>query len=60
VTPIRWTEPASADLLDIVERLAKENAAAAARVGHRILDTIEMLDATLIWENQDVRPTRVN
>jgi toxin ParE1/3/4 len=44
VTAIRWTEPANADFLDIVERLSKENPTAAARVGRRILDTVEMLD----------------
>lgn len=44
MTVIRWTEPANADFLGIVERLNARNPAAAARVGRRILDTVEMLN----------------
>ena len=40
---IRWTEPASADFLGIVEWLRDKNPAAAARVGRTILDAIERL-----------------
>jgi toxin ParE1/3/4 len=40
---IRWTEPANTDFLGIVEWLNTKNPAAAARVGRRILDTVEML-----------------
>ena len=44
MTVIRWTEPASADFLGIVEWLNARNPAAAATVGRRILDPIEMLN----------------
>lgn len=44
MTRLRWTEPASADFLGIVEWLKARNpAAAAARVGRRILDDTEQL-----------------
>jgi toxin ParE1/3/4 len=40
----RWTGPANADFLRIVEWIKAENSAAvAARVGRRILDAIERL-----------------
>jgi toxin ParE1/3/4 len=42
VTLIRWTEDANADFLGIVEWIADNNPSAAARVGRRILDSIEM------------------
>jgi toxin ParE1/3/4 len=45
VTVIRWTEPANVDFLGIVEWLNARNPEAAARIGRRILDTVEMLDA---------------
>jgi plasmid stabilization system protein ParE len=44
MTVIRWTEPANADFLGIAEWLNARNPMAAARVGRRILDTVEMLD----------------
>ena len=40
---LRWTEPANADFLGIVEWLKVRNPAAAARVGRRILDDVEQL-----------------
>ena len=40
---IRWTEPASADFLGIIEWISSDNPSAAARVGRRILNAIEML-----------------
>jgi toxin ParE1/3/4 len=40
---IRWTEPAHADFLGIVEWLNSKNPAAAARVGRSILEAVEML-----------------
>jgi toxin ParE1/3/4 len=43
MTRLRWTEPASADFLGIVEWLKARNPAAAARVGRRILDDAEQL-----------------
>ena len=43
MTVIRWTEPASADFLGIVEWIEAKNPVAAARVGRRILGAIEML-----------------
>jgi len=43
MTRLRWTEPANDDFLDIVERLKTRNPAAAARVGRRILDDVELL-----------------
>jgi toxin ParE1/3/4 len=42
---IRWTEPASADFLGIVEWLNGKNPTAATRVGQGILDAVEMLVA---------------
>jgi plasmid stabilization system protein ParE len=44
MTVIRWTEPANTDFLGIVEWLSARNPAAAARVGRRILDAVEMLN----------------
>jgi toxin ParE1/3/4 len=44
VTTIRRTEPASTDFLGIVEWLQARNPAAAATVGRRILDAVEILD----------------
>lgn len=44
MTVIRWTEPASADFLGIVEWLNGKNPTAAARVGRSILDSIEQLE----------------
>jgi toxin ParE1/3/4 len=41
---VRWTQPAQDDFLGIVAWIAANNPAAAARVGRRILDTIERLD----------------
>jgi toxin ParE1/3/4 len=43
MTRLRWTEPANADFLGIVEWLKARNPAAAARVGRRILDDAEQL-----------------
>jgi toxin ParE1/3/4 len=43
MTRLRWTEPASADFLGIVEWLKARNPAAAARVGRRILNDAEQL-----------------
>ncbi len=43
MTRLRWTEPASADFLGIVEWLNTRNPDAAARVGRRILDDVERL-----------------
>jgi len=43
VTRLRWTEPANADFLGIVEWIKTRNPAAAARVGRRILDDVERL-----------------
>jgi plasmid stabilization system protein ParE len=43
MTSIRWTEPASADFLGIIEWIAGMNPSAAARVGRRILDAVEIL-----------------
>jgi toxin ParE1/3/4 len=43
MTKLRWTEPANADFLGIVEWLKARNPAAAARVGRRILDDVEQL-----------------
>jgi plasmid stabilization system protein ParE len=44
MTAIRWTEPANADFLGIIEWLNARNPTAAARVGRRILDTVEILN----------------
>lgn len=44
MTVIRWTEPASADFLGIVEWLHDKNPTAAARVGRTILNAIEQLE----------------
>jgi len=43
MTSIRWTEPASADFLGIIEWIAGKNPTAAARVGRQILDMVEIL-----------------
>jgi plasmid stabilization system protein ParE len=43
MSKIRWTEPASADFLGVIEWLKPKNPAAAARVGRRILDAVELL-----------------
>jgi toxin ParE1/3/4 len=43
MTRLRWTEPASHDFLGIVEWLKARNPAAAAKVGRRILDSVEGL-----------------
>jgi toxin ParE1/3/4 len=43
MTKLRWTEPANADFLGIVEWLKARNPAAAMRVGRRILDDVEQL-----------------
>lgn len=40
---IIWTNPALADLQDIVAFIARDNAIAAERVGNIIIDHIEML-----------------
>lgn len=45
MTQLRWTEPASADFLGIVEWIGAQNPKAAARVGRRILDAVEDLAA---------------
>jgi toxin ParE1/3/4 len=44
MTIIRWTEPANADFLGIIDWLNTKNPLAAERVGRRIIDTVEMLD----------------
>ncbi len=44
MTVIRWTEPASADFLGIVEWLNDRSPTAAARVGRTILTAIEQLE----------------
>jgi plasmid stabilization system protein ParE len=44
MTIIRWTEPANADFLGIIEWLNARAPAAAAMVGRLILDTVEMLN----------------
>lgn len=43
MTAIRWTEPASDDLLGIVEWIADRQPVAAGPVGRRILVAVEML-----------------
>jgi toxin ParE1/3/4 len=43
MTRLRWTEPANADFLGIMEWLKAKNPAAAARVGRHILDDVERL-----------------
>lgn len=43
MTPLRWTEPANADFLGIVQWLKARNPAAAVRVGRRIPDDAERL-----------------
>ncbi len=43
MTTIHWTEPANDDFLGIIEWLNARNPAAAARVGHQILDSVERL-----------------
>jgi toxin ParE1/3/4 len=40
---IRWTEPAYPDFVGIIEWLSARNPDAAARVGRRILDSVERL-----------------
>ena len=45
MTRIRWTAPANDDFLGIVEWIKAHNPDAAARVGRRILDAAENLDA---------------
>ncbi len=46
MSPLRWTAPANADLLGIVEWLkAASSTETAARIGRRILDTVENLAA---------------
>ena len=42
---LRWTTPANADFLGIVEWIKARNPRAAARVGRRILDAVEALGA---------------
>jgi toxin ParE1/3/4 len=41
---IRWTQPAHDDFLGIVTWITANNAAAASRVGRRILDAVAGLD----------------
>jgi toxin ParE1/3/4 len=43
MTRIRWTEPANADFLGIVEWIKAKNPTAATRVGRRILDDVQLL-----------------
>src|ERR1700693_3106829 len=43
MTRLRWTEPANAEFLAIVEWLKARNPAAAARVGQHILDDVALL-----------------
>jgi toxin ParE1/3/4 len=43
MTAIRWTEPASDDLLGIIEWIGTRQPKAAASVGRRILATVEYL-----------------
>jgi toxin ParE1/3/4 len=43
MTRLRWTEPAQNDFLGVVSWIERENPAAAARVGRRILDAAEDL-----------------
>lgn len=43
MTAVRWAEPASADFLGVIEWLKARNPQAAARVGRRILDSVELL-----------------
>jgi toxin ParE1/3/4 len=43
MTAVRWTEPANADFLGVIEWLKARNPSAAARVGRRILDSVELL-----------------
>lgn len=43
MTAIRWTQPASDDLLGIVEWIAAKRPASAASAGRRILDAVEQL-----------------
>ena len=45
MTRIRWTAPANDDFLGIVRWIKAHNPDAAARVGRRILDAAENLDA---------------
>jgi len=42
---IRWTDPAQTDLFEICQYIARDNPAAAERVGRRLLSAIEALAA---------------
>jgi toxin ParE1/3/4 len=42
---IRWTDPAETDLFEICEYIARDNPAAAERVGLRLLSAIDSLAA---------------
>jgi toxin ParE1/3/4 len=40
---VRWTDPAQTDFLEILGHIARENPAAAERVGRRLLSAIDGL-----------------
>jgi toxin ParE1/3/4 len=42
---IRWTDPAQTDFLEILAYIARDNPAAAERVGQRLLSAIDTLAA---------------
>jgi toxin ParE1/3/4 len=42
---IRWTDPAQSDFLEILGYIARDNPAAAERVGQRLLSAIDTLAA---------------
>jgi addiction module RelE/StbE family toxin len=42
---IRWTDPAETDLFEICEYIARDNPAAAERVGRRLLSAVDSLAA---------------
>jgi toxin ParE1/3/4 len=42
---IRWTDPAQTDFLEILGYIARDNPAAAERVGQRLLSAIDTLAA---------------
>ena len=60
MTVIRWTEPASADFLGIVEWIEGKNPVAAARVGGGFLTPSRCCPITLTSENLAVRLTHAS
>ena len=41
---VRWTDPAQTDFLEILGYIARDNPAAAERVGERLLSAIDVLE----------------